>query len=58
MRMREKAFANTISAIYDAVLDERRWTEALKAVAEYVGAVDVGYLLANKKTGEPLSVAW
>ena len=58
MRMREKAFANTISAFYDAVLDERRWTEALKAVAEYVGAVDVGYLLANKKTGEPLSVAW
>ena len=58
MRMPEKAFANTISAIYDAVLDERRWTEALKAVAEYVGAVDVGYLLANKKTGESLSVAW
>jgi DNA-binding CsgD family transcriptional regulator len=50
------AYDQTVACIFDAVLDERLAPTALEAVAGYVGAAGVSYLLVNKLTSQVSSV--
>jgi DNA-binding CsgD family transcriptional regulator len=47
-----QTYAKTVASIFDAVLDERLTTAALRAVADYVGASGAAYFLVNKLTGQ------
>jgi DNA-binding CsgD family transcriptional regulator len=51
------AYDKTVASIFDAVLDERLTPVALQAVAEYIGAANVSYLVVNKLTRRVSSVA-
>jgi hypothetical protein len=51
------AYDKTVASIFDAVLDEQLTPVALQAVAEYIGAANVSYLVVNKLTRRLSSVA-
>ena len=43
-------YSETVTCLFDAVLDERLAPRALEAVSNYVGASGAAYLLVNKLT--------
>ena len=49
--MRSDPFMRAISRISEAALVADRWPAALQSITEAVGALGVGYLLLNKRTG-------
>jgi DNA-binding CsgD family transcriptional regulator len=51
------AYDKTVASIFDAVLDEQLTPVALQAVAEYISAANVSYLVVNKLTRRVSSVA-
>jgi DNA-binding CsgD family transcriptional regulator len=52
------SYSETVTRLFDAVLDERLAPDALKAVANYVGASGAGYLLVSKLTGQVSTITW
>jgi DNA-binding CsgD family transcriptional regulator len=52
------ALSKTVTAIYDAVMDEERRSAFLQAVADYLEVAGAGYLVIDKQTGQARAANW
>jgi hypothetical protein len=51
-------YSETVTRLFDAVLDERLAPDALRAVSNYVGASGAAYLLVHKLTGQVSTITY